>query len=274
MPAGCTFIRMVIASLFLELRPSPLKVVVSLLAFLFAVQAATATPIFPLKKQAKDTVTATLVETASYTPCRDGCSASAETARAFCFKAGDQFLVADGKSYLHENKFESMEDLAGKQLPIRLTGRWLWVTPADRPAVKIRRGSLFEDFKDNGCVREVHRPIVALAAHSRPRTKVPAAAIAIAGPGRGEFQPLYFWYQCGNNGDAIACRRWYRNGQPTIGDWYCAQATDGGQAGADFVIDPLLSRTGRLVLASGAVLRQDARERIDGKLEKPGEACF
>jgi hypothetical protein len=36
----------------------------------------------------------------------------------------------------------------------------------------------------------------------------------------------------------------------------------------------LLSRTGRLVLASGAVLRPDLRERLDGKLEKPGHACF
>jgi len=236
--------------------------------------AAIAAPIFPLKHRAKDTMTATLVETSSYTPCRDGCSAVAEPERAFCFKAGDQFTVAEGKSYLHENKFESMEDLAGEQLPIRLSGRWVWVTPADRPAIKLRRGSLFENFKDNGCIREVHRPIVTLAAHSRPRSKIPPDAIAIAGPGRGEFQPLYFWYQCTLEPDAIACRRWYRNGQPTTADWYCAQATDSTQMNTNVTIDPLLSRTGRLVLASGAVLRQDARERIDGKLEKPGEACF
>jgi len=265
---------MAIVSFFLKLRPSPLNVVVSLLAILFAIQAATATPIFPLKRSTKDTVTATLLETASYTPCRDGCSATAEPARAFCFKAGEQFLVAEGKSYLHENKFESMEDLAGKQLPIQPSGRWVWVTPADRAAIKLRRGSLFEDFKDNGCIREVHRPIIAQAAHSRPRTKVPSAAIAIPGPGRGEFQPLYLWYQCGLDGDAIACHRWYRNGQPTSADWYCSQSASGAQADADFAVDPLLSRTGRLVLTSGAVLRQDARERIDGKLEKPGEACF
>jgi hypothetical protein len=269
---------MAIAPFSLELKPgrtsNQLHAVVALLVILLTIQAAMATPIFPLKRQAKNSVSATLVETASYTPCRDGCSATAEPARAFCFKAGDQFLVAEGKSYLHENKFESMEDLAGKQLPIQPSGRWVWVTPADRAAIKLRRGSLFEDFKDNGCIREVHRPIIALAAHSRPRTKIPSAAIAIAGPGRGEFQPLYLWYQCGPDGDAIACHRWYRNGQPTAQDWYCAQSADGSQVGTDFAIDPLLSRAGRLVLASGEVLQQDGRERIDGKLAKPGEACF
>jgi hypothetical protein len=265
---------MAIASLFLKLRPSPLKVVVSLSAILFSTQVATATPIFPLKRSTKDTVTATLVETASYAPCRDGCSAAAEPARAFCFKAGDQFLVAEGQSYLHENQFESMEDLAGKQLSIRPSGRWIWVSPPDRATIKLRRGSLFEDFKDSGCIREVHRLIVALAAHSKPRTKVPAAAIAIAGPSRGEFQPLYLWYQCALDGDAIACRRWYRNGQPTAAGWYCSQPANGAQADANLAIDPLLSRAGRLVLASGAVLRQDARERIKGKLEKSDEPCF
>jgi hypothetical protein len=76
------------------------------------------------------------------------------------------------------------------------------------------------------------------------------------------------------DGDAIACRRWYRNGAPASGDWYCARSMDGVRVGAGFAIDPELSRVGRLVLASGAVLLQDARERIDGKLEKPGEACF
>lgn len=269
---------MVSSSLFLELRaiagPKKIKAVVTLAALFLATQAATAAPIFPLKKPAKNTLTATLVETSAYTPCRDGCSAAAEPARALCFKAGDQFLVAEGKSYLHENKFESMEDLAGKQLSIRPSGRWIWVSPPDRATIKLRRGSLFEDFKDSGCIREVHRPIVALAAHSKPRTKVPAAAIAIAGPSRGEFQPLYLWYQCALDGDAIACRRWYRNGQPASADWYCAQGADGARIDANFTVDPLLSRTGRLVLPSGAVLRHDARERIDGKLEKPSEACY
>jgi hypothetical protein len=269
---------MAIASPFLGLRrtaaPNQFKSVVALAAILLTLPAAIAAPIFPLKHRGKDTITATLVETASYTPCRDGCSAATEPARAFCFKAGDQFTVAEGKSYLHENKFESMEDFAGKQLPIRLTGRWVWVTPPDRPAIKLRRGSSFEDFKDNGCIREVHRPILALAAHSRPRYKIPSTAIAIAGPGRGEFQPLYLWYQCSLDADAIACRRWYRNGQPTAADWYCAQSTDSTQTNTNANIDPLLSRTGRLVLASGDVLRQDARERVDGKLEKPNEACF
>lgn len=254
--------------------PNPLKTVAALLAVLFSLPQAMASTHLPFRHPANDTVTATLVETATYTPCRDGCSAATEPARAFCFQVGNDFLVADGKSYFHEDKFQSMEDLTGKQIPIRVTGRFVWLRPTDRTAAKLGRGSIFEDFKDSGCIREVHRPIVALAAHSRPRSKVPSAAIAIAGPGRGEFQPLYLWYQCGLDGDAVACRRWYRNGQPTAGDWYCAQAADGAQADASLTIDPLLSHAGRLVLVSGAVLRQDGRERLDGKLEKPGEACF
>ena len=273
-PAGCTFIRMAIASLFLEPGRNRLKAAFVLLTMVLAAPAAMSSPLLPFKRPPKDIVTITLVETASYIPCRDGCSAATQPVRAFCFRLGDEFLVADGESYFHENKFEDMEDLAGKQIPLRLGGRWVWLRPADRPSVKLRRGSLYEDFKDSGCIREVHRPIIALAAHSRPHGKVPAGAIAIAGPGRGEFQPLYLWYQCGLDGDAIACQRWYRNGKPTAGDWYCAQATNGTQAEASFAIDPLLSRTGRLVLASGAVLGPDLRERLDGKLEKPDHACF
>jgi len=265
---------MAIASLFTGLRRNQFRIAAVLLTFLFAVPAAKAAPIFPLKRPPKNVVMVTLYETATYIPCRDGCTAATQPVRAFCFKSGKDYLVADGDSYFHENKFESLEDITGQQVSIRGGNRWVWIKPADRPEIKLRRGSLFEDFKDNGCLREVHRPIVARAAHTRPRGKVPAAAIAIAGPGRGEFQPLYLWYQCGLDGDAIACQRWYRNGKPTTGDWYCARGADGAQAGADFAIDPLLSRTGRLVLASGAVLRQDARERLDGKLEKPGEACF
>jgi hypothetical protein len=277
-PAGCTFIRMATASLFLELRrrreAHRLKTVGTLLAVLLAVPAAMSSPFRPFARPAKDTVTATLVETEAYTPCRDGCSAATIPARAFCFRVGDEFLVGDGRSYFHEDKFTSMEDLAGKQVPIRFNGRWVWIRPADRPALKIQRGSLFEDFKDNGCVREVHSPILALAAHTRPRGKVPGDAVALPGPGRGEFQPLYLWYQCGLESDAIGCRRWFRNGEPTSGDWYCARTVDGVAIEAGFAIDPLLSRAGRLVLTSGAVLRQDGRERIDGKLEKAGDACF
>jgi hypothetical protein len=277
-PAGCTFNRMAIASSFVELRRScwlkQLKATATLLAILLMVHAAKAAPLFPWKRPAKKVVMVTLLETATYIPCRDGCSAATQPARAFCFQSGKDFLVADGDSYFHENKLDSLEDVVGKQVSIWGGNRWVWIKPADRPEVKLRRGSLFEDFKDNGCLREVHRPIIAKAAHSKPHFKVPPGAIAIAGPGRGEFQPLYLWYQCGLDGDAIACQRWYRNGKPTTGDWYCAQEVGGARADANFAIDPLLSRTGRLVLASGAVLRPDLRERFEGKLVRPGETCF
>lgn len=275
--AGCTFIRMATASRFPQLRSScepnrfkTHRLIVFLVLALMAMGAETGAWARP----AKNNVTVTLVETEAYTPCRDGCSATTEPARAFCFRTGDEYMVGDGRSYFHEDKFTSLEDLVGKQVPIRFKGHRVWIRPTDRATVRIHLGSLFENFKDNGCVREVHKPIIALAAHTRPRGKIPGDAIAIAGPDRGEFQPLYLWYACGLDGDDVACRRWYRNGEPTIGDWYCTRTADGAEIGAGFAIDPLLSRAGRLVLTSGAVLQVDGRERIDGKLEKPGEACF
>jgi hypothetical protein len=227
-------------------------------------------------RSAKGTGTATLVETETYIPCRDGCSTAGEPARAFCFRLGDEFLVGEGRSYFHEDKFTRMEDLAGKQVPIRFSRRSLWIRPTDRAAVKIGRGSRFEEFKDSGCIREVHRPILALAASSRRPAKVPGDAIAIAGPGRGEFQPLFLWFQCGVDSDpsAIACRTWYRNGEPAGTDWYCAQRVDGAPVDAKLPVDPLLSRAGRLVLTSGAVLPHDSRGRINGQLEHPGVACY
>ncbi|MGA2219336.1 MAG: hypothetical protein ABSG51_14680 [Terracidiphilus sp.] len=277
-PAGCTFIPMATTSLFLEFCRSYKQIqlrtpgsVPPVPLVLLAVMGLTASA---WARPAKDVVTATLVETAAYTPCRDGCSAMTDPARAFCFRVGGEFLVGEGRSFFHEENLTSMEDLVGKQVQIRVKSHTVWITPLDRPAVKILRGSLYEDFKDNGCVRKVHGPILALALRKRPHGKFPGDAIAIAGPDRGEFQPLYVWYQCALDGDAIACRRWYRNGAPASGDWYCARSMDGVRVGAGFAIDPELSRVGRLVLASGAVLLQDARERIDGKLEKPGEACF
>jgi hypothetical protein len=65
-------------------------------------------------KEAKVFSVATLVEAANYLPCGDGCSALTDTASAFCFRLGDQVLVGEGRSYLHEGKFSAMEELAGK----------------------------------------------------------------------------------------------------------------------------------------------------------------
>jgi hypothetical protein len=223
-------------------------------------------------KEAKDFSDATLIEAANYTPCSDGCSALSDTASAFCFRMGDQILVGDGRSYLHENKFSSMEEFAGKQLQIRFNRRFLWIRLPDGPAMKIKRGSEFEKFKDAGCISEVHKPILAAAdAYKRP-AKVSVDAFALAGSGKGD---LFLWFDCTLESDkaTISCMRWYRNGDFYGRDWYCARTMEGALATTEFEIDPLLSQDGRLVLKSGAVLRHDGRGRTNDVLDRPNEAC-
>jgi hypothetical protein len=223
-------------------------------------------------REAKGFAPATLVEAANYLPCGDGCSALIAPASAFCFRTGDQVLVGEGSSYLHEGKFSGMEELAGQQLQIRFNRRWIWIRLPDRPTVKIRRGSRYENFRDAGCISEVHRPILALADASRRPAKVPAEAFALPGSGKGD---LFLWYQCALDSDksVITCRRWYRNGDTYGKEWYCARTLDGAPVGAVATLDPLLSQEGRLVLKSGSVLRRDNRARTNDVLDRPWEAC-
>jgi len=223
-------------------------------------------------REAKGYSAATLVEKADYQPCRNGCSERAEPASAFCFRQGNQVVVADGSSYLHEKKFAGLEELAGKQVQIRFSRRYVWVMPPDGPAMKLERGSTYENFRDAGCIREVRQPIIDIAyAHKRPG-KVPVYAFALAGTGKGD---LYLWFQCDLSSDksVIACQRWYRNGDAYGKDWYCARTVDGAPVAADFEVDELLSQEGRLVLKSGAVVQQDHRARTNDALDRPNEAC-
>jgi hypothetical protein len=223
-------------------------------------------------KEAKNFAPATLVEAAGYIPCGNGCSPRGQPASAFCFRQGDQVLVGEGKSYLHEGKFSSLEEMAGKQFQIRFNGSHLWIRTPSGPTMKIERGSRFENFRDAGCIRAVRRPILAAAyAHKRP-AKVPAYAFALAGSGKDD---LYLWFQCDldSHASVIACRKWYENGDFYGKDWYCARTADDAPVPADFQIDRLLSQAGRLVLKSGAVVSQDHRARTNDQLDRPGEAC-
>jgi hypothetical protein len=226
----------------------------------------------PSARGAKNLAPATLVEAATYLPCGDGCSALSEPASAFCFRQGDQVLVGEGKSYLHEGKFSSLEELAGKQLQVRFNGSHIWMRPPGGDTVKIERGSRFENFRDSGCIREVRGPILKAAyAHKRPG-KVPAYAFALAGTGKGD---SYLWFQCDLDPHAsvIACHKWYENGDFIGKDWYCPKTQDGAPVPADFEIDRLLSQAGRLVLKSGAVVPEDHRARTNDVLDRPNEAC-
>jgi hypothetical protein len=216
-------------------------------------------------RTAKSYVAATLVETETYLPCVSGCFPAVEPARAFCFHLGDGAVVGEGQSYFHEGKVNGMEDFAGSQVTIRLSRRSIWVRPPDGPTVKIERGSQFE----------VHKPILARAHGYRRPAKISADAVAIAGSGKGDYRPLFLWFDCGMepDGKSITCRRWYKDGEAAGADWFCARTLDGAPVGTDFAFDTLLSHSERVVLKSGAVLQHDNRGRTNGVLDRPAEAC-
>jgi len=279
---GCTFIPMTVPCCFRRLARFPWlnrsnvpETPAACFATLFVLMVLVSSAACSWARTARATETATLVETATYIPCGNGCPLTLEPARAFCFKQGDQFMVAEGRSYLHEGKFTSFDELTGKQLSIRSSRRSLWIRPPDRGEVRLARGSLFEGFKISACMAEVHRPILQHAGASRRPVRVPAHAIAIAGPEKGEFRPLFLWFECGFDSGAatIDCREWYKSGQSAPSDWYCARTVDGAPVAANFALDPLLSQAGRLVLQSGAVLQHDNRGRTNGLLDRPGEVC-
>jgi len=226
-------------------------------------------------RPAKEFQTARLVEAAEYIPCADACSPFESPASAFCFHVDDEFMVGEEKSVKHKARSASTDDLSGKEVSIRSSSHFIWVQSADGPSVKLKRGSLYEGFKERGCIAEVHKPILAHAKASSRSVKIPDDAIAIAGSGRGDFQPLYLWFECIRDSDlaTIGCARWYGNGDSDGKEWYCARTMDGAPVGPNFAIDPLQSLSGRFVLTSGGVLQYDNRARTNDKLDRPGEAC-
>ena len=278
-PTGCTFVCMATPFLMLRFRrftKSDLSSAVRTIApILLALVVSMSFTFSASARPAKDFETATLVEAAEYIPCADACSPFESPASAFCFRLGDEFMVGEEKSFLREPKSSSTDDLSGKKVPIRFNGRFIWVRPADGAAMKLKRGSLYEGFKARGCIAEVHKPILAHANTSSRSVKIPDDAIAIAGSGRGDFQPLYLWFECIRDSDSatIACQRWYGNGDSNGKEWYCSRTMDGTQVGPNFAIDPLQSQAGRLVLTSGTVLQFDSRARTNDKLDRPSESC-
>ena len=223
-------------------------------------------------KTPKEFAAATLVEAADYTPCGDGCPAFVYPTSAFCFREGDQIVIGEGHSYLHGEKFSAMEDFAGKQLQLRFNRRSLWVMTLDSAVVKLSRGSQYQNFKDAGCIRAVHEPIVAAANAQKRPPKLPADAFPLAS---SNYTDRYFWYQCALDADKteIVCQTWYPNGDPHGKDFFCARTLAGDAVGAVATLDPLLSQTGRVVLKSGDVVRHDNRSRTNDVLDRPGEAC-
>jgi hypothetical protein len=226
-----------------------------IIAILLAAVASMGCALSASGRPAKEFQTARLVEAAEYIPCADACSPFESPASAFCFHVDDEFMVGEEKSVKHKARSASTDDLSGKEVSIRSSSHFIWVQSADGPSVKLKRGSLYEGFKERGCIAD--------------------DAIAIAGSGRGDFQPLYLWFECIRDSDlaTIGCARWYGNGDSDGKEWYCARTMDGAPVGPNFAIDPLQSLSGRFVLTSGGVLQYDNRARTNDKLDRPGEAC-
>ncbi|MGD0546655.1 MAG: hypothetical protein ABR991_02365, partial [Terracidiphilus sp.] len=152
--------------------------------FFIALAAGAALGLCASAREAKEFTSATLVEAANYLPCGESCPATVDTASAFCFRQGDQVLVGEGRSYLHEGKVSSLEEFAGKQLQIRYNRRLLWIRTPDGAVKKIGRGSQFERFQDLGCIRAVHEPIIDAAYSQKRPGKVPSGAFPLAGSGK------------------------------------------------------------------------------------------
>jgi hypothetical protein len=223
----------------------------------------------------RDYEPATVLEAASYIPCVDACSLFDTTADTFCLRLGDRVIVGEEKSHSGEAKAARIDDLTGQPVSVHVGILFISIKPLDGHKITLKPGSLYEGFRDKDCVAEVHKPILAHADSMRRSAKVPDGAMAIAGSGRGDYQPLFLWYQCemDSAGAEIACRRWYVNGDSDGVDWYCAKTTSGAPVPSYFSIDPLLSQSGRLVLTTGAVLQHDDRARTNDMLDRPGEAC-
>jgi hypothetical protein len=223
-------------------------------------------------KGSKEMAAATLVEAADYLPCGEACSGLGGPVSAFCFRIGDQVLVAEGRSFLRGEKFSALADLAGRQLPLRFSRGSLWVRTPDGSVLRLIRGSRYKDFKDSGCIRAVHEPIVAAANAEKRPAQVPAGAFPLASSG---YDDHFLWYECALDADKteIACQTWYANGDAHGRDFFCARTIADEPVGAVATLDPLLSQTGRLVLKSGAVVRHDNRSRTNDVLDRPSEAC-
>jgi hypothetical protein len=250
----------------------PIRCKLITLLALMACWALSLTPSAQARTTSKVFAAATLVEAADYTTCGDACSAFVYPTSAFCFRLGDQFLVGEGRSYLHGEKFSTVEELAGKELPLRFNRSSLWVRTPNGTGFKLSRGSLFENFREAGCIRAVHEPIIAAANAQKRPAKVPADAFPLASSG---YMDRFFWVQCALDGDKteIVCQSWYPNGDAHGKDWFCARTLAGDPVGAVATLDPLLSQTGRLVLKSGIGLRHDNRGRTKDVLDRPNEAC-
>jgi hypothetical protein len=219
---------------------------------------------------------AKLVEAKEYSACDYQCAPFNHPVTAYCFRSGDLTLIGERGTILGETNASSMRDFSGKKVQIRFDPTSIWINRPNHRALELKRGSVFEGFKDVGCVAEVHRAKLEIASKIGRPSNVPSDAFALAGPLTGDAKPLFRWFQCVMSADAssITCKKWGRDGSFRGVDRYCARTVAGEPVTANFEIDKLLSRDGKLILKSGYALERDERGRTNEELARPGEVCY
>jgi hypothetical protein len=214
-----------------------------------------------------------LLEAAEYSACDYNCAPFNRPTIAYCIQAGSETLVGERPSIFGETPSKSLRSLVGHEVAFRTDPSSIWLFAPDRTELKIKRGSLFEQFKENRCIAAVHKPILAAALADNRPSQIPSTAFALSA--RGETAPHYRWFQCSMSPDAsgIVCKKWDSKGVWNGVDRYCPRTREGTPVPADFEIDRLLSREGHIILQTGQILIEDDRGRINDQLMRPEETC-
>jgi hypothetical protein len=217
--------------------------------------------------------TGQLLEATEYSACDYHCAPFNRPTTAYCIQVGSETLVGERASILGESDSDSLRSLVGQEVTFRNDPKFIWLLAPGRSGLKIQRGSLFEQFKENRCIAAVHKPILAAALADLRPSGVPPNAFALAA--RGETAPHYRWFQCSLNSEesGIVCKKWDPKGVWNGVDRYCARTREGDPVHDNFEIDHLLSREGRIILKSGQRLLTDDRGRVNDQLMRPEEPC-
>lgn len=231
---------------------------------------------FPMQGQASRTAVAQsgrLLEATEYSACGYNCAPFNRPTTAYCIQAGSETLVGERTTVFGESQTKSLRSLVGQGLTFRADSSSIWLLVPGQRALKVKRGALFEGFKDNHCAAAVHSPILKEAATDARPSQVPKDAFAL--PADGKTVPLYRWFQCSVDSvdSDIICKKWDPKGGWRGVERYCPRTRDGTAVGADLDIDHLLSREGRIVLRGEHVLLPDGRGRVNDQLERPFEPC-
>jgi hypothetical protein len=181
--------------------------------------------VFAAGAPSHESVSAKLIEATEYEPCDYYCGPLNHPTTAYCIEADDQTLVGEHAGFLWfgETDTGSMRNLVGKQVAIRFDQASIWMSDEGRRAIKLKRGSNYEQFQNTRRLVEVHRLKLAIAAKAQRPAQVPVDAFPLAGAQVGDYRPLYVWFSCstGRGTGTIDCMKWYPKGDSKGTERYC-----------------------------------------------------